>query len=163
MSSSPSASGRGRRVATLDETDRAIVNALQDGPPLTLTPYADAAAELGLAEADLLARLQRLLDTGVLTRFGPFFDAAALGGAFCLCAMAVPEERFDAVTEAVNAHPEVAHNYARTHALSMWFVLATEAEAGIAATADAIEAETGLRVYLFPKEEEFFIGFRVAA
>ena len=147
----------------LDATDRAIVNALQDGLPLTLAPYADAATALGIGEAELLDRLARLLDTGVLTRFGPFFDAAALGGAFCLCAMAVPEERFDAVTEAVNAHPEVAHNYARTHALNMWFVLATETEGGIEAAARAIEAETGLSVHLFPKEEEFFIGFRVAA
>ncbi len=147
----------------LDATDRAIINALQDGLPLTLAPYADAAAALGMGEAELIERLKRLLETGVLTRFGPFFDAAALGGAFSLCAMAVPEERFDLVVEAVNAHPEVAHNYARSHALNMWFVLATETEEGIGATADAIEAETGLRVYRFPKEEEFFIGFRVAA
>ena len=155
-----------RRPATppaLDAADRAIINALQDGLPLTLAPYADAAAELGIAEAELIDRLGRLLETGVLTRFGPFFDAAALGGAFCLCAMEVPGDRFDAVAEAVNAHPEVAHNYARTHALNMWFVLATEAEDGIEVAADAIEAETGLRVYRFPKEEEFFIGFRVAA
>lgn len=147
----------------LDATDRAIINVLQGGLPLTLAPYADAAAALGIGEDDLIRRLKRLLHIGVLTRFGPFFDAAALGGAFCLCAMAVPEERFDTVAEAVNAHPEVAHNYARAHALNMWFVLATETEAGIEATADAIEAETGLRVYRFPKEEEFFIGFRVAA
>jgi siroheme decarboxylase len=77
--------------------------------------------------------------------------------------MAVPSERFDAVTAQVNAHPEVAHNYERSHALNMWFVLATEDKAGIAATADAIEAETGLDVLRFPKLQEFFIGFRVAA
>jgi siroheme decarboxylase len=149
--------------SALDATDRAVINALQDGLPLTLAPYADAAAALGIAEAELIDRLKRLLETGALTRFGPFFDAAALGGAFCLCAMAVPEERFDTVTEAVNARPEVAHNYARAHALNMWFVLATETEDAIETTAGAIEAETGLRVYRFPKEEEFFIGFRVAA
>ncbi len=148
---------------TIDATDRAVINALQDGLPLTLAPYADAAAALGIGETELIGRLQRLLEAGVLTRFGPFFDAAALGGAFCLCAMAVPEDRFDAVADAVNAYPEVAHNYARSHALNMWFVLATETEEGIGATAEAIEAATGLRVYRFPKEEEFFIGFRVAA
>ena len=147
----------------LDATDRAIVNRLQEGLPLTERPYAGVAAELGLTEDALLRRLQALLEARVLTRFGPFFDAAALGGAFCLCAMAVPADRFDAVAVAVNAHPEVAHNYARTHRLNMWFVLATETPDGIAAAADAIEAETGLRVYRFPKEEEFFIGFRVAA
>ncbi|MBL8565316.1 MAG: AsnC family transcriptional regulator [Hyphomicrobiaceae bacterium] len=148
---------------TLDALDRRIINRLQDGLPLTSEPFADVAAELGASQAEILERTERLLDSGVLTRFGPFFDAAAMGGAFCLCAMAVPTERFDAVAAIVNAFDEVAHNYERTHALNMWFVLATETEAGIERTARAIESETGLRVLLFPKLEEFFIGFRVAA
>jgi len=147
----------------LDATDRALINALQDGVALTPHPYAPLAEALGLSVADLLARLRRLLATGALTRFGPFYDAAAMGGAFCLCAMAVPPERFDTVAAQVNARPEVAHNYERAHRLNMWFVLATEAPEGIAQTADAIEADTGLRVFRFPKLEEYFIGFRVAA
>ena len=36
-------------------------------------------------------------------------------------------KRFEQVSDQVNAHPEVAHNYEREHhALNMWFVLATE-------------------------------------
>ena len=99
----------------------------------------------------------------IITRFGPFFDAAAMGGAFCLCAMAVPEDEFETVLTKVNAHAEVAHNYERTHRLNMWFVLATETPEGIEAAADAIERETGIEVLRFPKLQEFFIGFRVAA
>lgn len=147
----------------LDDTDRRIVNALQEGFPLSPRPYAEAAEPLGLTEAELIARLKRLLETRVLTRFGPFFDAAALGGAFCLCAMAVPEERFETVMTQINARPEVAHNYERTHRLNMWFVLATETPEGIAKAAHEIEGETGLKVLRFPKEREFFIGFRVVA
>ncbi len=147
----------------LDAIDRAAINALQDGLPLIPRPYAPLAEALGLDEAALLARIARLLALGALTRFGPFYDAAAMGGAFCLCAMAVPPERLDAVAALVNARPEVAHNYERAHRLNMWFVLATETPEGIAETADAIEAETGLRVFRFPKLEEYFIGFRVAA
>ncbi len=147
----------------LDDTDRRIVNALQEGFPLSPRPYAEAAEPLGLTEAELIARLKRLLETRVLTRFGPFFDAAALGGAFCLCAMAVPEERFETVMTQINARPEVAHNYERAHRLNMWFVLATETPEGIAKAAHEIEGETGLKVLRFPKEREFFIGFRVVA
>ncbi|MDP5219127.1 Lrp/AsnC family transcriptional regulator [Ruegeria sp. 2205SS24-7] len=150
-------------MTPLDDTDRHILNHLQDDLPLVANPYAEVAAELGLTEADLLARLTRLKQDRMITRFGPFFDATAMGGAFCLCAMAVPEERFDSVLIKVNAHPEVAHNYERTHHLNMWFVLATETPEGIGATADAIEQETGLTVLRFPKLQEFFIGFRVAA
>lgn len=148
---------------TLDETDRKIINGLQGGFPVSARPYADAAARLGLSEDELLARLAAMTDAGVITRFGPFLDAAAMGGAFCLCAIAAPTERFSEVNEAVNAFPEVAHNYRRAHRLNMWFVLATETEAGIAEAADAIEAATGLTVFRFPKLREFFIGFRVAA
>lgn len=147
----------------LDDTDRAILNALQDGFPLTPRPYDDAAEPLGIAGSELISRLTRMRQIGAITRFGPFFDAAAMGGAFCLCAMEVPEDRFDEVLAQVNAHPEVAHNYERTHALNMWFVLATDRPDGIERTAQEIEAETGLKVMLFPKLEEYFIGFRVQA
>ena len=63
----------------------------------------------------------------------------------------------------VNAHDEVAHNYERAHRLNMWFVLATETPRAIERVAREIEVETGLQVFRFPKLEEFFIGFRVAA
>lgn len=150
-------------MTPLDDTDRRLLNRLQDDLPLTAHPYADVADELGISEQDLLNRLARMKADRVITRFGPFFDAAAMGGAFCLCAMAVPRDSFEAVLTKVNAHPEVAHNYERTHRLNMWFVLATETPEGITATADAIERETGISVHLFPKLQEFFIGFRVAA
>ncbi|AXX99399.1 Lrp/AsnC family transcriptional regulator [Profundibacter amoris] len=150
-------------MTALDDTDRRILNRLQEGFPITPHPFADVAAELGLEEDVLITRLARLKETRLITRFGPFYDAAAMGGAFCLCAMQVPEGDFDRVADLVNAHPEVAHNYERDHALNMWFVLATETEAGIGEVAKRIEAETGLTVLQFPKEHEFFIGFRVAA
>ncbi len=147
----------------LDQTDRDILNALQDGFPLTTRPFDEAAGPLGISGDDLIARLTRLREIGAITRFGPFYDAAAMGGAFCLCAMAVPSERFEEVVTIVNAHPEVAHNYERTHRLNMWFVLATDTPGGIDRTARRIEEETGLKVMLFPKLEEYFIGFRVQA
>lgn len=147
----------------LDATDRAILNALQDGFPISPRPFAEAGAALGLAEAELIDRLARLREIGAITRFGPFFDVAPMGGAFCLCAMEVPAADFERVVTLVNAHPEVAHNYERTHRLNMWFVLAALTPEGITEAADAIERETGLTVLRFPKLEEFFVGFRVQA
>lgn len=146
---------------TLDATDRQILNTLQDGFPLVPRPFAAVAETLSLTETDLIARLKRLREVGAITRFGPFFDAAAMGGAFCLCAMEVPAARFDEVMTKVNDFPEVAHNYQRDHRLNMWFVLATETQEAITMTADAIEKATRLKVLRFPKEREFFIGFRV--
>ncbi len=147
----------------MNELDRAIVNRLQGGFPLGKRPFAAAAAELGADEATLIARIAALLENGTLTRFGPLFDAERMGGAFTLCALRVPDEDFERVAALVNAHPEVAHNYARDHAFNMWFVLATAAPADIARVIAAIEAETGLTVYDFPREAEYFIDLRLAA
>ncbi len=146
-----------------DPLDRAIVNGLQGGFPLEARPFEAAGATLGLPEEELIARIRRLVHDGQLSRFGPIWNAQALGGDVCLCAIAAPPDRFDAVTELVNAHPEVAHNYERTHALNMWFVIAAERPERIAEVAAAIEAETGLTVCRMPKLNEFFLGFRVEA
>lgn len=146
-----------------DAVDRSIINSLQGGIPVTERPFAHAGADLGLAEADLIHRLQRLIDDGSLSRFGPMYNVDRMGGAFCLCAMAVPQERFDAVVELVNAHPEVAHNYERDHALNVWFVLATDDATRTEQVLAEIKGETGLEVYAFPKIEEFFVGFSMRA
>ncbi len=144
----------------MDAVDRRIINGLQGGLPIAERPFAEAAAKLDLTEDVLIARLGRLLAAGHLCRFGPLYNAERLGGAVTLAAMAVPEAEFDGVAEAVNAHPEVAHNYARDHALNMWFVISTDRPQHIDEAIEAIEAETGLTVYEMPKLEEFSIGLR---
>ena len=144
----------------MDDIDRRIINRLQGGFPVCERPYRVAAAELGIGEEELIRRLQKLLDDGLLSRFGPMYHAEKLGGGLSLCAMAVPEERFDRVAEQVNAFPEVAHNYARDHKLNMWFVLATETPERIDEVLAEIEAATGYKVYNMPKQEEFYVGLR---
>lgn len=145
----------------LSDIDRQILARLQGDFPICERPYAEAAALLGIDEADLLARLQTLLADKVLTRFGPMFQIEEMGGAFVLAAIAVPEARYEAVTALVNALPQVAHNYRREHELNMWFVLATETKAGIAEAIARIERDTGLPVYAFPKEREFFVEMKL--
>ncbi|MBK7791456.1 MAG: AsnC family transcriptional regulator [Betaproteobacteria bacterium] len=147
----------------MDAVDRRIVNALQDGLPVCERPFLAVAAALDLDEGELIARLDALLADGTLSRFGPLFDAEKLGGAFTLAAMQVPAAEFDRVAAQVNALPEVAHNYARDHALNMWFVLGTESRAGIAAAIARIERETGLPVLAFPKEREYFVALKLSA
>ncbi len=154
---------RRQTPAPLDTLDRRLINALQGGFPLVEAPYRAVAERLCIDEAEVLDRLRRLLDEGVLTRFGPMFQVERMGGRFMLAALSAPEASFDAVAEQVNALPEVAHNYRREHALNMWFVLATETEAALAAALARIEADTGLPVYAFPKEQEFFVEMKLQA
>ena len=147
----------------MDNIDRAIVDALQQGFPVSEHPFREAGALLGLGENELIARVRRLLASGVLTRFGPMYQAERLGGAYALAAMRVPRADFERVAATVNALPEVAHNYERDHEFNMWFVLATESSDGIARAVERIERETGLTVCLMPKREEFFVGLNLAA
>ncbi len=147
----------------IDDVDRAIMTVLQDGFPLVPRPYEDKAAELGLSEQELIDRIARMRESGIVTRFGPFLNAERIGGGFCLCAMAVPPEKWDAAVAAVNARDEVAHNYRRDHRLNMWFVLAVEDSAEIVRVAEDIEAATGVDVLLFPKECEYFLDMRGSA
>ena len=148
---------------SLDEADRRIINGLQGGFPLSEAPYAEAAAALGMEEGELLERLRKLLDRGVLTRFGPLFQIERMGGAFVLAALAVPEADFDRIAAQVNAMPEVAHNYRREHRLNMWFVIAAETPAGVEGAITAIEQSTGLQVFAFPKEREYFVEMKLHA
>ena len=146
-----------------DDIDRRIINALQGGFPLCDEPYRAVAESLGIDATELIARIERMLQDRVLTRFGPMYQVERMGGSFVLAALAVPQAEFDRIAEIVNALPEVAHNYRREHRLNMWFVLATETREGVARAIARIEAETGLPVFAFPKEREYFVEMKLAA
>lgn len=147
----------------MDAVDRAIVNALQGGFPLSRRPFAEVAERLGLAEDELIARVRRMREDGVLSRFGPMYNADRFGGHNTLVAMAVPEDRFDAVAALVNSYAEVAHNYQRDHALNMWFVVAAESRARVDEVLTEVQARTGLPVYDMPKLKEFHVSLRFEA
>lgn len=150
-------------ATALDATDRVLINALQGGFPLCDEPYRTVGEKLGLTEAEVLTRLRGLLDSKVLSRFGPMYQIEKIGGAFVLAALKVPEADYEEIAAQVNALAEVAHNYRREHVLNMWFVLATETPEGIAAAIAKIEAVTGLPVFAFPKEREYFVEMKLDA
>ena len=163
-----------REAPVLDALDRAIIDGLQGDFPICERPYAEAAKTLGIDEETLIARLQRMLDACVLTRFGPMFQIERMGGSFVLAAMRVPDEDWERVVEVVNRFPEVAHNYRRESVhksgqgagsgdLNMWFVLATETQDGIASAIEKLERLTGYPVHAFPKEREYFVEMKLKA
>ena len=144
----------------MDAVDRAIINRLQEGFPICDRPYFTVAKQLGITEDDLIGRLEAMLAANQLSRFGPMYHAERLGGGLSLCAMSIPDKKFEQVAEQVNRFPEVAHNYARDHRLNMWFVLATETPERMGEVLGEIEQTTGYPVYDMPKQEEFFVGLK---
>jgi len=151
-------SGPAANGAETSALQRAFINRYQGGFPLCARPFVEAAERLGTDEGTLIEAVAGLLQRGLLTRFGPLFDAGRLGGAVTLAALAVPESRFDDVAQVVNALPQVAHNYRREHRLNMWFVVASDRAEEVTRTLSRIEVMTGLRVYDFPKEAEYHVG-----
>ena len=138
--------------------ERAFINRFQGGFPLAGRPFSQVAEQLGTRETELIRTVENLLQSGLLSRFGPLYDAERLGGAVTLAALEVPEPDFARVAEQVNALPAVAHNYRREHRLNMWFVLASEQPAELAAARAEVERRTGLRVYDFPRRQAFYLG-----
>lgn len=63
--------------------DLRLMAYLHGGFPLVDEPYAAVAQALGTTEQDVLQRLQRLLDDGYLTRFGPLFQIERAGVYAC--------------------------------------------------------------------------------
>lgn len=150
-------------LAELSELDKQLINLLQRGLPVAERPFLAIAEQLNSNEDQVLERLNHLMTTRVLTRFGPMFDAVCLGGAFTLAALAVPENRFDEVAAQVNSFDEVAHNYRRTHDFNMWFVVGAESEAEVNQVINRIEQTTALPVLNTPKLEEFYVQLYLPA
>ena len=73
-----------------------------------------------------MARVQRMMQEGVIRRIGANFNSRQLGYTSTLCAAQVPPERIDQFIQVVNQYPGVTHNYLRRHRLNIWFTLIAE-------------------------------------
>ncbi len=110
----------------LDDMDKRLLNLMQGQFPITPRPYQHVAAEAGIDEAEVLTRVQHLLDERIIRQITPIYDTRAFGYSSMLVAAKVdPENPWRAAT-VINAHPGVSHNYLRNHEFNIWFTIATE-------------------------------------
>ncbi|SHE31108.1 transcriptional regulator, AsnC family [Modicisalibacter ilicicola DSM 19980] len=151
-----------RLAHQLDALDRRLIDGYQRDLPVCERPYAAMAETLGLAESELLERLQRLQHLGVLSRVGPVFDHAK-AGASLLAAVAVPEDEREAYAELINLAPGVNHNYAREHDYNLWFVMTAPDEQQLERRLDHLEETLGRPLLRLPMLEGFHIdlGFPI--
>ena len=110
----------------LDDLDKRLLNLMQGQFPIAPRPYQHIAAAAGLQEAEVLTRVQRLLDERIIRQVTPIFDTRALGYASMLVAAKVDAENPWRAANIINAHPGVSHNYLRNHEFNIWFTIATE-------------------------------------
>jgi len=105
----------------LDETDRRIVAATQGGLPLVPHPYRAVAEMVGVDEAEILMRLDRLVTGGAIRRIGVIPNHYALG--YTANGMSVWDVRDEAVATIgpqVGALDFVTHCYERRRHPPLW-------------------------------------------
>ena len=146
----------------LDASDRALIDGWQRDFPIAPTPFAAIGAALGLAEADVLARLSRLQASGALSRVGAVVRPNTVG-ASTLAALAAPSDMLEAVAAAVIAEPGVNHAYEREHRYNLWFVVTAPDADSVAAVVARIEARVGMQALVLPLLQDFHIdlGFSI--
>ncbi len=113
-------------AVALDELDKRLLNLMQGRFPIAERPYQHVATEAGTTEAEVLARVQRLLDERIIRQVTPIFDTRALGYSSMLVAAKVDAENPWRAAQVINEHPGVSHNYLRNHEFNIWFTIATE-------------------------------------
>jgi len=138
------------------ETIQQLLNEFQQDFPLSATPYADMAAQLGIEEQTLLDLLSDLKAQGILSRVGAVFTPNRVG-ASTLAAMAIPEHRLDAIAEIVSSYSAVNHNYEREHHFNLWFVATAENSTILADILMDMEQKTGYRILSLPMEQDYHI------
>lgn len=99
---------------SLDAQDRQLIQATQNGLPLTPQPYHTLAQQLGWTSQEVMQRFQQMLEKGIIRRIGLVPNHYALGlRANGMTVWAVPEEHIDELGKQVGALEFVSHCYHR--------------------------------------------------
>jgi DNA-binding Lrp family transcriptional regulator len=105
----------------IDETDRRIVTATQGGLPIVEQPYQAIATGLGLPAGEVMRRIERMREAGVIRRIGVVPNHYALGlGANGMSVWDVDDALAQELGAAVGALDFVSHCYLRPRRLPVW-------------------------------------------
>ncbi|AGL01505.1 siroheme decarboxylase subunit alpha [Desulfoscipio gibsoniae] len=129
---------------SFDQTDKQLLQIIQSNFPVTQRPYEAIGKQLGISEQEVLDRIKRLQQTGIIRRLGGLFDSRKIGYTGTLSALRVPEADVDRVSQIINSYPGVTHNYLRNHHYNMWFTLLAQSEQQINSILNEIKQKTGL-------------------
>ncbi len=154
--------GRIKLVSSMDLLDQKLLNDFQHDLPLSTTPYADIAEQLGIDEHEVLERLAALQQQGMVSRVGPVFQTDRIG-ASSLVAIAVPQQCLEEVAKLINSYSQVNHNYEREHHYNLWFVVTASSQEHLRQLLQDIEQRTGLSLLILPMLQAYHIdlGFRL--
>lgn len=128
----------------MDELDKMILNRIQTRFPLTSQPFESIARELDTTEAEVLTRVTRLKEKGIIRRIGGNFVPGKVGFVSTLCTAQVPAEKLELFARTVNTFPGVTHNYLRDNSFNVWFTFIAPSMAVIRENLARITQKTGV-------------------
>lgn len=128
----------------LDSIDKQLLNIIQKQFPICSKPYLRLAEDLGITEQEVIDRIAKLKDEGIIRRLGGIFDSKKLGYQSTLCAIKVPEEKIEETKEIINSYIGVTHNYLREHQYNMWFTLIAPNKEVVTDLLEEMKQETGI-------------------
>jgi DNA-binding Lrp family transcriptional regulator len=104
-----------------DPRDKAILAAIEDGLPLIERPYRAVADRLDLGQSDVIDRLEHMMASGIVTRFGCVVRHEKLGyRSNAMAVWDVPDDRLEDVVESFARHPKVTLCYRRPRRPPAW-------------------------------------------
>jgi DNA-binding Lrp family transcriptional regulator len=105
----------------LEDADRRLLAAIQNGLPLVSRPFAEIGARLGLGEVEVMARLQQMQTRGVIRRFGVVVRHHEVGyGANAMVVWDVPDEQVRELGRCLAGFDFITLCYRRPRHLPQW-------------------------------------------
>ncbi len=105
----------------MDEIDRKLLAQTEKGIALTQEPFNEIALQLGITTKEVITRLTKLKDEGVIRRFGASIKPNNIGfSANALVAWKVPENRVQEIGEYLSKYQEISHCYQRKTVNGRW-------------------------------------------
>ncbi len=121
--------------------DKAILRGLQGNLPIVERPFQGVARKANITEEELFTRIRRLIDAGVIRKFGLRIDSKKVGYASTLVAMKVAREKRDEIAAKLNTYANITHNYAREHEYNLWFTIIAKSKEELEHTLVRIQHE----------------------
>ncbi len=147
----------------LNPLDKRILNRLQDGIPFAEKPWEIIARELGITEGLLIKRIASLKNKGIIRRISAVFSPRKVNFISTLVAVKAAPRSSGKVARAINAYPEVTHNYRRDGEYNIWFTLVGRKRERITQIISQLKQNKNIeRISEFPATRVFKINVKFA-
>jgi DNA-binding Lrp family transcriptional regulator len=138
----------------LEELERRLVMALQEGLPFFIRPFSILAARVGCEEIEVLQRINRWCEEGIIKRFGVVVRHHELGyRANAMLVHNIPDDQVEAVGNALARAEGVTLCYRRPRVLPDWpynlfCMIHGQAREEVEARIVSLRAEAGIEAHV---------------